>query len=241
MSRMKTMLVLSVVLAAVGCGSSVQKAGSATSGQGGTGSSSAGNTGVGGSGASGTSGQGGSVSGTTGAGGNPAGTSGVGGGFVGTTGVGGSAAGTGGGSTTAACTIDGGSLTWTADGVNQVAGVVETTCTTDGAFAGIEVVGGESSGIGIAILLEAQGTVVGTYDCGSTATNQDVIFTYTGDSGAGGGGTATPVSCTVTVANAGTPGGVKAKGTFSAVLSLSGGGTTTITNGVFDVPVCTPK
>jgi hypothetical protein len=43
--------------------------------------------------------------------------------------------------------------------------------------------------------------------------------------------------CTITIANAGAPGSMNAVGTFSAVLSSTTGGTTTISNGVFNTPI----
>jgi hypothetical protein len=43
--------------------------------------------------------------------------------------------------------------------------------------------------------------------------------------------------CTITIDNAGTPGGVHATGSFSSTGTGSDGGAIDVTNGVFDTPV----
>ena len=125
----------------------------------------------------------------------------------------------------------GAKLSWEDNGTPECAVVVIATHTTNASQDFLEIVSGGSTGLGIALTVVSYASPLGgTYNCKTDAgyTSQYVDFVYTGG---------ILVDCTVTITNSGTPGSANAVGTFSAVFTVAGGGTTTITNGSFDTPV----
>jgi hypothetical protein len=125
-------------------------------------------------------------------------------------------------------------MSWLDDGQQQCATIVSATYDTGSASSIFEIVGSEASGPGVAFGVETTVgglTIAGSYSCGVTG---DFIATLNYQEGS------TPAfaaSCSITVNSADGAGGVPATGTFSATLTLSAGGTKTISNGVFTSPV----
>jgi hypothetical protein len=133
----------------------------------------------------------------------------------------------------AASFTPGASMTWLDDGASEcaqeVSAVLDSTATLDL----LNIVGSQASGVGIAFGISTNGVAIGgTYTCGDL-TNRTVAVSFNYQQGS----TPNLVStCTIDVTSAGGP-GVKASGTFSAVVTLTGGGTKTVTNGAFDAPL----
>ncbi len=125
-------------------------------------------------------------------------------------------------------------FSWQDNGTPECAVVVEATRMTSSTQDFLEIVTGTGTGVGVGITVVAYGSALeGTYNCKSDAgiSSQYVDFVYTGRSGL------MLQDCTITIVSAGAPGGVNAVGTFSAVLTSATGGTTTISNGVFNTPI----
>ena len=95
----------------------------------------------------------------------------------------------------------------------------------------IEIIGASpTNGYGVGIVVVSYtGAPRRTYHCKNDAgiSALYVAFTYRG----------TVDDCTITIDNAGTPGGAHATGSFSATASGLEGGTIDVTNGMFDTPV----
>ena len=128
----------------------------------------------------------------------------------------------------------GAKLSWQDNGTPECAVAITAGRMTNPSQDFLEIVGGSGSGLGVALTVVAYASALGgTYNCKTDAgyASLYVDFVYTGVAGL------TLVDCTITITNAGTPGSANAAGTFSAVLTATGGGTTTITNGSFDTPV----
>jgi hypothetical protein len=83
-----------------------------------------------------------------------------------------------------------------------------------------------------AIIVTSAGALGGTYDC--TPSGAGVVEITYDDLGVY---STTVVSCSLSVTLAPTDGGMVAVGTFSADLSVLDGGTKTLSNGTFDIPV----
>ena len=127
----------------------------------------------------------------------------------------------------------GAKVSWNDNGTSQCAVVVEATRVTNSSQDFLEIIGGTSTGVGLALTVVSYTSALGgTYNCKTDAgaTSLYVDFVYTGTTAS------TVLDCTITITNAGTPGSANAVGSFSATLS-TGGGTTTITQGIFDTPV----
>jgi len=128
----------------------------------------------------------------------------------------------------------GAKLAWEDNGTPECAVAITATRMTNASQDFLEIVGGTSVGIGVALtVVSYTSALAGTYACKSDAgaTALYVDFVYTG-TGAG-----TLVDCTISIANSGSPGSENAVGTFSATFTSTSGGTTTITNGTFNTPV----
>ena len=129
----------------------------------------------------------------------------------------------------------GAKLSWEDNGTPECAVVVTASHTTNPSQDFLEIVGGTSVGLGLAITVASYTSALGgSYNCKTDAgaASLYVDFVYTG--------TVAPVTlldCTVTVTNPGKAGSANAVGTFSATFTSSGGGATSITHGTFDTPV----
>ena len=124
-----------------------------------------------------------------------------------------------------------GGMSWKYDGVLHTAQVVMAARRKDSTIDFLEIIGAQSTGDGLAIAISDTtannpNTIGGAYVCPS-ARNAIVIFTYNVT------GANSPMSCMVTLAQAGVVGSQNAVGTFSAVLSNG----KSITEGMFDAPV----
>lgn len=125
-----------------------------------------------------------------------------------------------------------GGMTWKYDGTMHTANIVLGSRRKDTIIDFLEVVGAEgTTGDGVAIAISDvtpnnPNTIGGTYTCPGT-TNQILIFTYNLT------GSASPMSCTIVLTQAGVAGSQNAVGTFEAVLSNGHN----ITEGMFDTPV----
>lgn len=125
-------------------------------------------------------------------------------------------------------------MSWTDDGVMECADLVIADRNTSSSLDFIEIIGSNSKGLGVGLTVSVvpPASLGGTYTCNGDA-GLAVIFTYTTNTS-----TNNPqMTCTITLTNPGAPGGANATGTFSATVSPPTGGTKTITNGTFDVPV----
>ena len=125
-----------------------------------------------------------------------------------------------------------GTISWQDDGVAHQSLTASAALVTSSGIQILQLAGGEASGIGIAFGVSAKPTVgLGAFECGPTAGSYPITsFSYT----------ATGVeplyqSCTVGITALGAATGERASGTFSAVLTKTGGGTKAITAGIFDV------
>lgn len=129
----------------------------------------------------------------------------------------------------------GASMSWQDDGAPQCATIVSATYEAGSASAIFSVIASAASGTGVGLGVEttAGGLAIadGTYACGAAG---NFIGTFNYQQGSTPGFAA---SCSLTVHSADGAGGMSATGTFSATVTQSGGGTKTISNGVFTVPV----
>jgi hypothetical protein len=125
-------------------------------------------------------------------------------------------------------------LSWQSNGTPECAVAITATVLASSSMNLLEVVGGSGSGLGVALTVTSYtGPLAGTYHCKTDAgvLDQYVDFVYTGTVSTGA-----VVDCAITIISPGVPGTANATGTFSATLSGSGG-TTLISNGVFNTPV----
>jgi hypothetical protein len=126
-------------------------------------------------------------------------------------------------------------ITWKDDGTSEKAIVTLAMRGMQGTSDYLNLLGTNSS-VGITIVVGATGRSLGaeTFTCNQTASDQTVTLTY---SDADGGTLPTIQGCTVAVTQAGVLSGGPATGTFSAVFNLASGGTKSITEGSFNVPI----
>jgi hypothetical protein len=126
-------------------------------------------------------------------------------------------------------------MTWKDDGTQETAIVAQAQRTMQGTSDFLNLLGTNTS-VGMTIVVSATGRSLGaeTFDCNQTAADQGVNLTY---SDADGGSLLTTQSCTVAVTQPGVLNGASATGTFSAVFNLPGGGTKSITDGSFNIPI----
>jgi hypothetical protein len=125
-------------------------------------------------------------------------------------------------------------MSWQDDGAPQCATIVSATYDAGSASTIFSVIGSAASGVGVGfgVATTAGGlTIDGTYACGAAGS---FIGSFNYQKGSTPGFAA---SCSLTVHSADGAGGVPATGIFSATVTQSGGGTKTISNGVFTVPV----
>jgi hypothetical protein len=128
----------------------------------------------------------------------------------------------------------GASMGWQDDGKMECAQIVSATYEAGTASTIFSIVGSNSAGLGVSfgVASTAGGVAIGgSYSCGVSG-NVDGTFNYQQGS--------TPTfaaTCSLTINSADGAGGTPATGTFSATLNLSGGGTKSISNGVFTTPV----
>jgi len=124
----------------------------------------------------------------------------------------------------------GATMSWMDNGAAECAYLIVASRMTDSTQDFLEIIGSTTSGLGVGITVVSYGSPLGgTYHCKSDAGVLSVYvdFTYSG----------MLVDCTITITNPGEPGGANAVGTFSATLNPTGGGATSITNGIFNTPV----
>ena len=134
-------------------------------------------------------------------------------------------------------------VVWKDDGTTHCASTAEAilgTSTTDNPFDGgpiletsleVVTVQDETSNT-FGFIVTSAGALGGSYDC--TPSGGSVVEITYEEVGAY---SATVVSCTLTVTLTPTDGGMVAVGTFSALLSIPDGGTKTLSDGTFDIPV----
>ena len=122
-------------------------------------------------------------------------------------------------------------ITWLDDGVMMSATTGNATWASKGGRDSVDMFGANhSAGVETLTPLTAQ-----TYVCGQTTSGQSLLLTY--QSGKPAGPVISSESCTVAFTQIGAVGGAKVTGTFEMVLDLAGGGTKTITNGSFELPL----
>jgi hypothetical protein len=129
----------------------------------------------------------------------------------------------------------GASMSWQDDGALQCATIVSATYGSGSASTIFSLVASSASGIGVGLGVETTtgGIMIvdGTYACGAAGS---FIGSFDYQQGSTPGLAA---SCSLTVHAVDGAAGVPATGTFSATVTESSGGTKTISNGVFTVPV----
>jgi hypothetical protein len=157
--------------------------------------------------------------------------------------VGGHEGGTSGSSGAGTGSCAGSPVVWKDDGTTHCASTAEAilaTTTARNPFDGgptvetsLEVVTTQlSTSYTFGFIITTSAALGGTYDC--TASPASVVEITYDDVGVY---STTVVSCTLTVSLTPTDGGTLAVGTFSAVLSVSDGGTKTLSDGTFNIPV----
>ncbi len=131
-----------------------------------------------------------------------------------------------------AITPAGAVLSWLDNGAPECAVELTAARTTSSVQDLLEVVSGTSTGLGLGFTVVSYDAspLGGTYQCKTDAGigSQYVDFVYT---------SGTVVDCTITIDQAGSPGTANAVGTFSATVTTTSGGTTTVSQGVFNTPV----
>lgn len=124
----------------------------------------------------------------------------------------------------------GGPMTWLDDGVRHTALFASAARVTSASLDYIQVTGADASGAGVSFGVSTPPPLVpGTYSCGLTGGNIIVSLAANGSDNA--------TVCTIELAAIGAVSGTRATGTFQASLMTTGGGTKTITDGMFDVPL----
>jgi hypothetical protein len=125
----------------------------------------------------------------------------------------------------------GGTLTWLDDGVRHNATVGSAAFVHSAMMDLLQMSGGEPTGIGISFGVAATPPLgPTTVPCNMTGTRPFVSFSYTGTE---------PVwdSCSVTVSTLVLTGTTRVTGVFEAVFPKTGGGTTTLSSGTYDLPL----
>ena len=125
-------------------------------------------------------------------------------------------------------------VTWLDDGVMMTATTGNATWASKAGRDSVDVLGFKhSTGIEIYAAMPTPFTSQ-TFVCGQTTTDQSLLLTYRNNDPAGPA--ITPESCTVAFTQSG-PVGEPVTGTFEVVFDLPSGGTKSITNGTFDLPL----
>jgi hypothetical protein len=127
-----------------------------------------------------------------------------------------------------------GTMTWKDDGAAHSAsfgtGVLARTSTTDL----LELSGADATGAAIAFALSTPPPIVpAPFTCAQVGMNGTIVsLVYTSANAA-----SSTQSCAITLATVGMATGARATGTFSAVIALTAGGTKTLSDGHFDLPL----
>jgi hypothetical protein len=128
----------------------------------------------------------------------------------------------------------GATMSWQDDGTPECADLVSATYDAASATTIFSIIGSKASGLGVGFGVSTTTgglTIGGTYPCGASGSFNGT-FSYQQ------GSTDTFAStCSITVNSPDGAGGAPTTGIFSATLTLSGGATKTISNGVFSAPV----
>jgi hypothetical protein len=127
-------------------------------------------------------------------------------------------------------------ISWQDDGVTTTALGLKAIFSTGMGSDGLEIIGlGQSVKTGVAVAVAATTPLTPqTFVCHQTTAGQSVTVTY---NDADGGSELSTASCTVVLTQVGAVGGPSAIGTFEAVFNLRAGGTKTLSNGRFDLPL----
>jgi hypothetical protein len=126
-------------------------------------------------------------------------------------------------------------VTWLDDGMMMTATVGKATWASSGGRDSVDMIGNnDSAGIEIYVAAPTPFTAQ-TFVCSQTTPGQALLLTYRNGDPAG------PAfmhqSCTVAFTQIGAVGGASITGTFEIVFALPSGGTKSITNGSFDLPL----
>ena len=167
--------------------------------------------------------------GSGGAGGGTGGVSGGAGGGGGAGGVSGATGGSQGVGGAGACVPVGGKLlSWFEGGVRRCATSVSAAHAISGSVELLQIGGGVTNG-SFALAITTMTPISGEFTCGSSPTGfPSVIVNYNG---------ASATTCTIDVADPGTPGVSNASGTFTASFAGGNGVPGAIMSGVFNTPV----
>jgi hypothetical protein len=125
-------------------------------------------------------------------------------------------------------------VTWLDDGVMMTATTGNARWVSTGGKDSVDILGFKhSTGVEIYVAMPTPFTAQ-TLVCGQTTPDQSVILTYRNNDPAGP--EMRSESCTVAFTQSGVV-GAPVTGTFDVVFDLPGGGTKSITNGSFDLPL----
>ena len=124
-------------------------------------------------------------------------------------------------------------VTWTADGV-ALEGIGGQARSSPGGGSDALEITGFTSDEGFAIALSAPTLSPGTFDCSTPVAGQTLIVTYfMGDAGQN----LNVQTCKIVLTQIGKVAGDPVVGTFEATFSKQGGGTTSLMNGSFNLPL----
>jgi len=125
-------------------------------------------------------------------------------------------------------------VTWKDDGAAKTATLTVATKGASGTMESREILG-TSPDVGVSIFVSAAAPLSAqTFDCSALTAGQTATVSYTESDG---GLQLSMQTCTVNLTQVGEVGGASVVGTFTATFNLDAGGTKTITNGNFNVPV----
>ncbi len=126
-------------------------------------------------------------------------------------------------------------INWLDDGVMMTATTGNATWASMGGTDSVDMFGANRSA-GLEIYTATPTPLAAqSYLCGQTTPGQSLLLTY--KSGSPTGPALSSESCTVAFTQIGAVGGGHVTGTFEMVVALPGGGTKTITNGTFELPL----
>jgi hypothetical protein len=126
-------------------------------------------------------------------------------------------------------------VTWIDDGVMMIATLGKATWASMAGRDSLDMLGtNDRAGMAIYAATPTPFTAQ-TFVCGQTTADHPLLLTYRNDDPAGPA--VKSESCTVTFTQIGAVGGAPAIGTFAVVFDLPSGGTKSITNGSFDLPL----
>ena len=127
-----------------------------------------------------------------------------------------------------------GTLTWKDNGTMHAALFATGSRVVTATLDYLQVAGGESAGMtGLSFGVATPPMLApGPFACSEAGMNGRIVsFAYE----TGGSNSSVPTACTVDLTMLGESSGTRAKGSFSAVVTLDDGSARTITDGVFDV------